>query len=149
MSVWADLETPLVAKPRFHVEERDNSTATELQRQAAFLRLMRIAAPKVFVFANANAGKRNPRTAKAEGIVAGVADLTVHWLGGMAYIEFKGRAASGAWGKLSPQQIELGNRLYALGVPVGCFFTAEGAAAWLRRLGAPIADVRPGRMEVV
>ena len=57
----------------------------------AFLRDLRIMAPAVAAYANANAGKRNPSKAKAEGIRAGVFDLTLVWNRGVAWVEFKGR----------------------------------------------------------
>lgn len=140
---WGSLETSMSPEPAFLVEAPDHRTGwTELQRQTAFLRLMRLAAPRVLVFANANAGRRNPRQAKAEGITSGVFDLTVLWRGKTAFVEFKGYTKAGRAGHLSDNQTDFGNRLVELGIPCGCFFSPSTAAGWLRSLGFPVAETR-------
>jgi hypothetical protein len=140
---WGSLEQSLHPDPAFSVEAPDQRKDwTELQRQTAFLRLMRMTAPRVLVFANANAGKRNPRKAKAEGITSGVFDLTAIWRGQVAYLEMKGFTKAGRAGQLSDNQIGFGNRLVELGIPCACFFSPYAAADWLRSLGFPVAEMR-------
>lgn len=140
---WGSLEKTLTPEPAFLVEGPDKRKDwPELQRQAAFLRLMRTAAPRVMVFANANAGKRNPTQAKREGITAGVFDLTCISPGRTAFIEIKGFTKAGRAGALSLPQIEFGNRLVELGIPCACFFSPTGAASWLRAQGFPVAAFR-------
>jgi hypothetical protein len=139
VTCFADLETPLVQTARFPVEPPDGRRdVTEIARQTAFRRLMRAAAPTVFVAAIPNAGKRNPTQARREGIIAGLPDLTCWWNRGHALVEMKGYDARGRAGKLSSAQIEIGNRLLDLGWPVACFFTPERAVEWLASLGAPV-----------
>ncbi|MFM9829748.1 MAG: hypothetical protein ACKVOB_13565 [Sphingomonas sp.] len=128
----------LTPVPDFPVEAPDGvKTWTELQRQSAFIKEMRTIAPTVMIFANANAGKRNPRQAKREGIVGGVFDLTCTWEGGSAWCEWKGYTKAGRAGRLSPAQIDWGNKMHARGKAVACFFTPAACVAWLRGLGAP------------
>lgn len=138
-----DLETDLNPTPQFYHEAPDQQKDwPEINRQATFLRLMRMAAPRIVVFANANAGKRNPRQATKEGIRSGVFDLTVLWTKGRtAFIEFKGYNKSGP-GKLSDNQIRFGNRLVELGIPCASFFSPINAVNWLREQGFPIAEIR-------
>ena len=144
--MFADLETDLDPTPQFPHEAPDNLKGwPELNRQASFLRLIRMAAPRLLVFANANAGKRNPRQAKSEGIRAGVFDITVLWTEGrVAYIEFKGWSGKKrkVAGTLSKQQIEFGNRLVELGIPCASFFSPINAVNWLRDQGFPVAEIR-------
>lgn len=141
---WAELESGLHDAPRFHVEAPDGRREwTEIERQVTFRRLMATAAPRLLVFANANAGKRNPRQAKREGILGGVFDLTILWRRqAIAYVEFKGYDARGRAGKLSQAQIDFGNRLADMDVPCACFFSPYSAIDWLREQGFPIAEVR-------
>lgn len=141
---WAALETPLDAGPAFLVEAPDGRKEwREIDRQVTFRHLMATAAPRLLVYANANAGKRNPRQARKEGILGGVFDITILWRRqAIAYIEFKGYDARGRAGKLSQAQIDFGNRLTALDVPCACFFSPYAAVDWLREQGFPIAEVR-------
>lgn len=144
--MFADLETDLEPTPQFPHEAPDNlKDWPELNRQASFLRLIRMAAPRLLVFANANAGKRNPRQAKSEGIRAGVFDITVLWTERrVAYIEFKGWSGKKrkVAGTLSKQQIDFGNRLVELGIPCASFFSPINAVNWLRDQGFPVAEIR-------
>ena len=141
---WSELETGLYEAPRFPVEAPDGRKDwPEIDRQVTFRRLIGTAAPRLLVFANANAGKRNPRLARKEGILGGVFDMTVLWRRQqIAYIEFKGYDARGRAGKLSQAQIDFGNRLVDLEVPCACFFSPYSAIDWLREQGFPIAEVR-------
>jgi len=141
---WSALETPLDPEPEFFVQPPDKRKDwTELQRQTTLLRLAHMFAPRVMIFANANAGKRNPRKAKAEGIRAGVFDLTCLWRGPLpAFIEMKGYTKGGRPGALSRNQIEFGNRCVQLGIPAACFFDPYDALNWLREQGFPVAEVR-------
>lgn len=144
MDVWGSLEDELNPEPQFFVQAPDGRKDwPEIDRQATFRKVMRWAAPRVWLHANANAGKRNPALARKEGIVAGVFDLTAHWHGPLtAYIELKGFDARGRAGSLSDGQIRFGNRMVEMGVPCACFFNPYDAAEWLRGLGFPIAEVR-------
>lgn len=152
---WGALEVALDPVPLFPVEDwkkladprRDLS---ELERQGQFVAFMRKVCPHMIVAAIPNAGKRGfkaQRQAKQEGMCAGAFDTLVTWdiadahpdcPSTMAMLEFKGFSASGQAGKLSPQQIEFGNRLHKQGHKVACFFSARSAIEWLRALGAPI-----------
>ncbi len=134
-------EADLDPVPAFYVEAPDGRKDwTELQRQTAFLKLMRYGAPRVAIYANANAGKRNPQQAIREGIKSGVFDLIAIWRGPLvAYLEFKGFDKNGRPGRLSRNQIEFGNRMVELGVPAACFFSPYAAAAWLREQGFPVS----------
>mgnify|MGYP000465796399 CR=1 FL=1 len=138
---FADLDEPLSPDPTFFVEAPDGrKDVPELRRQTDFLKLMRIAAPRVMVFANANAGKRNPQQAKREGIKGGVFDITCLWRARCAYIEFKGYNKNGA-GSLTDNQTRFGNRLVELDIPCACFFSPEAAVDWLREIGFPVAEI--------
>lgn len=120
-------------------EPRDKSAASEAQRQLGFRRLMSAIAPRVVIYANVNAARRTQweaAKAKAEGMLAGVSDMTCLWTGGVAWIEFK----SGT-GRLSPQQREFAERLMRAEQLFAVCRTPEGAARWLRSVGAPVAEV--------
>lgn len=143
MSYFSDMaSTDLYEPPLFYVEHPCGlKKMAEVQRQAQFRNLMTALAPHVMVFANANAGKRNPIQAKREGITAGVFDLTICWdPKRMAMVEFKGFDARGKAGKLSRSQIDFGNRMHRMGHDVACFFDPFGAIGWLRRSGCPIRN---------
>lgn len=144
MIPWADLECDLNPSPRFPVQEPDGRRDWgELARQATLFRLVHTAGPKVCGFPIPNAGRRNPRTARREGIMAGVFDTC--WNADhpfmSAWIELKGYDRNGRPGKLSVPQIEWGNRMHMLGKPVACFFDPYAAVEWLRMLGFPLARV--------
>ena len=152
---FADLESPLNAKPVFYCEPAgkpgpDPRLWPELERQRAFVAFMRKTQPHIEVHAIPNAGKRGfaaQRQAKAEGLKSGVLDLFIGWDVRLAtkdapttcaWIDFKGFDKNGRPGKLSQSQIEWGNSMQAKGFPVACFYTVKAALAWLRELGAPI-----------
>lgn len=142
IDILTDLEAfsdDLSPSPQFPVEPPDGLRHwSEIDRQETFRNLMKTVAPRAIVWANANAGKRNPRLAKKEGILGGVFDMTVAWPGGWALPEFKGYDGSGRAGSLSKSQIDFGNRLNAMGHPVACFFTPMRAVEWLRDVGCPM-----------
>lgn len=141
---WGGLETSLNPEPTFFVQAPDRRKDwAEIDRQATFFNVLRYSAPRLLVFANANAGKRNPRLAKKEGIRSGVFDVAVLWKPPLsAWVEFKGYDGRGRAGKLSDNQITFGNRCVELGIPCACFFDPYDAADWLREQGFPIAEVR-------
>lgn len=142
MISFADLDEPLSPDPAFFVEAPDGrKDVPELSRQTDFLKLMRTAAPRVMVFANANAGKRNPQQARREGIKGGVFDITCLWRARCAYIEFKGYNKKGP-GSLSDNQTRFGNRLVELDIPCACFFSPVSAVNWLREIGFPVSAIR-------
>lgn len=142
---WAELEAPLDAQPEFLVQAPDGKKDwSEIQRQVEFRRLMRMAAPRVLVYANPNAGKRNPMQAKREGIMAGVFDLSIEFRAPLrALVEMKGYRQRRP-GSLTQSQIDYGNRMTQLGWSVACFFCPLAAVDWLRGLGFPIAQVQHG-----
>lgn len=137
---WADLETSLDPQPLFRVEGPDGERSwSEIERVVRFRRLMRDLAPAVLVCAIPNAGRRNPRQVRREGIHGGAFDYLVAWgVRQIAFPEFKGYDARGRAGTLSHAQIDWGNRMYLLGHHVGSFFRPETAIGWLRDCGAPI-----------
>jgi len=133
---FGHLESSLNPEPLFFVQQPDGVTGwAEIDRQAAFLKHIRLANPSLLVFATPNAGKRNPFLARKEGIMAGVFDICVIGVGMVAYIEFKGYAKSGNKGKLSNAQIEFGNRCVALQIPCACFYDPHAAVDWLKSVG--------------
>ncbi len=142
---WADMESDLRPRPSFPVEAPDGRKDwTEISRQGTLFSIVHRTGPSVFGFAVPNAGKRNPMKAKREGIMAGVFDTC--WQAPSpfmtAWIELKGYDARGRPGTLSPQQIDWGNRMHAMGKPVACFFDPYAAAEWLRMIGFPMAQAR-------
>lgn len=139
---WSALETSLDPDPEFFVQAPDGRKDwTELARQSTFFRCLHMAAPRVLAFANANAGKRNPRKAKAEGIKAGVFDVACLWREPVAaYIEFKGYTKAGRAGTLTRNQVEFGNRCIHLGIPAACFYDPYDALDWLREQGFPVGS---------
>lgn len=144
MGSWADLESDLNPAPHFPVQAPDGKRDwTELQRQTTLFRLVHSAGPRIFGFAIPNAGKRNPMQARREGIMAGVFDTS--WQADTpfmtAWIEMKGYDARCRAGKLSPQQIDWGNRMHAMGKPVACFFDPYAAVEWLRLLNFPLLKI--------
>lgn len=144
-TTFADLER-CDEKPLFYVEQAgekpdDPRRWPEAYRQTEFVSYVRRKWPSVVISSFANEGKRGKRMAakmKGMGLLAGMPDTVIVWDGGMAFIEWKGWAASGAAGKLSQQQIETCNRIHRNGHPVACFFRAQTALNWLRGLGAPL-----------
>lgn len=129
-------------EPIFHVEPPDGVRDwSEIARQRKFLNLLTYCAPDVFVFARPNAGKRNPRLARLEGIKAGGFDVECVWNHGRADIEFKGYSGGQAnriTHKDNAAQVRWGNRMTRLGHRVACFFDPFAAAMWLAEQGAPV-----------
>lgn len=154
MSALADLlalETPLSERPLFPVEKPDGKrTWAESDRQATFRGRLRMVAPSLMVFANANAGKRSRHQAIKEGVRAGVFDVTVAsgTVGRrfVAYCEFKGYDARGRAGVLSPQQVEFGNTMHRAGHHVSCFFDPDAAVEWIRTISPHAFIDRVGRL---
>lgn len=154
MSVLAFLESldePLRERPLFPAQPPDGKRQwAEADRQATFRGRLRILAPSLHVYANANAGRRAPHQAVKEGIVTGVFDVTV--MSGTvgnrfsAWIEFKGYDARGRAGSLSQAQIDWGNARYRAGHHVACFFCPDAAVEWVRTIApGAFVDVR-GRL---
>lgn len=146
---FADLESPLEAEPLFPVEAPDGrKDLSELDRQVMFRKFAANLAPAVLVWANANAGRRNPVQARKEGVMAGVFDMTCAWDIGAStlpdcdvstcFIEMKGYDKSGRPGRLSQAQIDWGNAMHQRGHKVACFFSGRSAFDWLASLGAPV-----------
>lgn len=145
------LDSALAEDPIFPVEAPDGRKDwPEADRQAAFRGRLRVIAPSLTIYANANAGKRNPTQARKEGVTAGVFDLTVASgeIGArfVAWPEFKGYTAKGRAGQLSQSQIDWGNRMYRAGHHVACFFDPDSAIAWLRTIAPDAFIDREGRL---
>lgn len=131
-----------VLDPRVFVEPVDRGTASENERQAAWVGLMRRHAQRVIVFAVPNgthiASRGGRAKVKREGLYTGFPDNGATWTGATAFLEWKD-----ARGKPSPAQIECLNRLVAMGHPCAVVRTAIGAMRWLREVClAPVPDVR-------
>lgn len=141
LTPFDDWEVDLKPVPRFPVEATDKSPATELQRQATFLKMMRTLAPSVICYANTNgthiASFAGRAKADKEGRTIGASDVTIVWNRGVAWIEWKAGK-----GSLKPAQIEFGNRLYEMGHHVACFRDPVSAVDWLRSIGAPVKATR-------
>lgn len=124
---------------RVYIEPKDNSPASEDERQTTFVASMRRLAKRCDVAANTNAAKRSQWAAakvKREGLVKGRNDLDVKWPGGVALIEFKnGRTMPDA------DQVDYLNRMVRMGFPVAVIRTPAGGFAWLHGLGAPVPAV--------
>lgn len=129
---------------RFPVQSPDGRRDVgELTRQVQFRKLMAaLARSRIMVAATPNAGIRNPRQARLEGIRAGLFDVRIAWAGGQADIEFKGYDKRGRAGCLSQAQVDWGNDMLDLGHHVACFFDPVAAVAWLRGLGCPLREAR-------
>jgi len=134
-------EDPIKPVARFPIEATDKNPATELQRQATFLKMMRTLAPNVICYANTNgthiASFAGRAKANKEGRTIGASDVTIVWNRGVAWIEFKAGK-----GSLKPAQIEFGNRLHEMGHHVACFRDPISAVDWLRSIGAPVRGVK-------
>ena len=151
MSEWAALDETLAPQPLFVVEAPDGRKEwAEIARQRRFINLLRMIAPTLTVWANANAGKRNPAKARQEGIMSGVFDVAVASGPGTpvwhAYPEFKGYDARGRAGGLSNAQIDWGNRMFCAGHHVACFFDPENAVEWIRSICPEAFIDRRGRL---
>ena len=144
MTDWDDLESSLAPAPAFPVEAPDGRRDwSELARQTTLFRLVHLRGPRILAYPIPNAGKRNPLTARREGIMAGVFDTRFEWRAPLtAVIELKGYDKRGRPGVLSLPQIEYGNRMVELGHHAACFFCPHNAVEWLRTLGFPVAAVR-------
>ena len=143
MTSFDHLEISLNEAPIFPVEKPDGRKGlAEISRAVDFQRIIRMTGPSVSMFANANAGKRNPRLAQREGIKAGVFDYTLAWgCGGICFVELKGYDKSGRPGKLSQSQIDWGNRMHRLGHKVAAFFDPIEAARFVASCGAPMREI--------
>ena len=131
---WDDLERPLDEDPLFHVAKWDRLKVPEIRRQSSFLSAARIQLPAVYIYANANAGRRGRGVSSKEGIRSGVFDLALVGPRGaaqqLAYIEFKGTDGRGRPGKLTRQQVDFGNLMHRRGIPVACFYHPIEAIEW-------------------
>ena len=145
MNAFADFlsiehDTGAKPVPLFRVDAPDGKRhLAEIDRQATFRRIMRECAPRVTLYANANAGRRRPGQARKEGIRSGVFDMTGAWpLRCIAFPEFKGYDSSGRAGTLSEDQIRWGNEMLEIGHHVASFFDPMAAVLWFKEIGAPV-----------
>lgn len=124
---------------RFTIEPTDRSPASEIERQTTFLGLLRMQAPTVMAWAvpnGHNRGLKDRVKAKKEGLRAGVADLTVVWNHGVAFLEFK----TGT-GKPDDNQVDLLNYLTDAGHHCAVVRSPEFALHLLAEWGAPVRAV--------
>lgn len=133
-----DFEEPL--DPGIYVEPKDRSTASEDDRQSAWVAMMRRTAHACRVIAVPNGARRSrweAAKARREGMMAGEPDTSVTWAAAAtARIEWKnGREMP------RPDQIAALNWYHRRGHPVAVCRTAEGAMRWLASLGAPVPGV--------
>ena len=136
------LEYDLNGPPEFLCQQPDGrKNWSEIARQAELFRLMHMLAPHVMGFAIPNAGKRNPRQAKREGLLAGLPDTQWLFRDLCAFVEIKGYDSRGRPGALKLAQIETCNRMHRLGWPVAMFFDPLVAVAWLRSIGFPVRPI--------
>ena len=123
--------------PGIYVEPKDRLTASETQRQAAWVKFMRAHVRQCLVFAVPNGTNINSRLGRAkvkrEGLHTGFPDNGVLWADGSAFPEWK----SGR-GDPSEAQIETLNWMHRRNIPVAIVRTSEGCLAWLRSIGAPV-----------
>lgn len=141
-------DTGVKPVPLFPVQKPDGRKDwAEADRQATFRGRLRMMAPSLMVFANANAGKRARHMAIKEGVLAGVFDLTVAsgTVGPrfVAYPEFKGYAGRRP-GTLSDDQIRWGNTMWKAGHPVACFYCPDAAVEWVRGISPHVFVDRIG-----
>lgn len=138
------LETSLTEAPRFTIEPPDRDSRSEIERQTAFLGMLRMVGPTIMTWAvpnGHNRGLKDRVKAKKEGLRAGVPDLTVCWNHGVAFFEFKD-----ARGKPQPNQIDLLNYLHDAGHRCAVVRSPEFAISLLAEWGAPVRAVtRDGR----
>ena len=139
---WTALESPLSEPPRFYVQAPDGiKDWSEDARQVAFFTMLHRVAPKVMAHHIKNEGNYNHAKAAKSGVVSGVLDIGVYGEFPLAaVIEMKGYTKAGVAGKLSPQQIKWGNKLFDRGWPVACFFCPYAALRWLREQGFPVGE---------
>lgn len=147
------LESDLAEKPLFVCEEPgkpglDPKLWPEEARQRAFVSWIRglygVGGLHTFSVANERKGSAiGGERLKRNGLTAGVPDIVVLWDGGIAFCEFKGFSADRRPGKLSQAQIETCNRIHRNGWPVGCFYTAKAALAFIAEHGAPVGGNKP------
>lgn len=136
------LETTLkeTLHPAIYVQSKDKDAASEDQRQAVFIALIRRTAKACRVYAVPNGGKRSiwaAAKAKREGMLAGEPDTGITWADApTARIEFKNGKSMP-----TPEQIEALNWYHLRGHPVAVCRTAEGAMHWLRQVGAPVPKI--------
>lgn len=130
------LSEDLAEQPIFPVEPKHKLPGKELTFQQNFRKLLKRSAPTVSSHGVPNAGKRGlkaQRSAKAEGLTAGVFDEQYAapnaWL---AILEWKD-----CDGDLSRAQIAWGNMMHRKGFRVACVRTPEFAEQLFRNWGCP------------
>lgn len=147
---FAALESALYEKPLFRVDPPDSRRDwAEADRQATFRGRLKMIAPSLICFANANGGLRHRGNAVKEGVTPGVFDLTVTngTVGARftAYAEFKGWQKKRA-GALSREQTDWGNMMWRAGHNVACFFDPDAAVEWIRTIAPNVFIDRVGRL---
>jgi hypothetical protein len=141
MSTLLDIEEadPRVRErldPGIYVQPKDKDPASEGTRQIKLVNRLKRDCPHIAVHHRQNGGRQSDAArirAEKMGVVAGQPDLGLDWPGGSAEIEMKDGE-----GDCSQQQIARLNQLHRMGKPVAVCRTAEGAFAWLARIGAPV-----------
>jgi hypothetical protein len=122
--------------PRIHVERKDRRTENEEARQRQAVAYLRRHATRIIVFAVPNAVRGAGAKLKQyrEGAIYGAADLVCVWTGGVAFIEMKAASTMPR-----ANQVAFLNTLAARDHHVAVCRSAEGVAAFLHHIGAPVA----------
>jgi hypothetical protein len=127
----------------FHFDEPTIAPAEMSERaiQRQMLVMVRRLFPDCRIWHVPNGGKRGKLEAAqlvADGVLAGVPDLTITWSGRTAFPEVKDRD-----GSLSSKQRDLLADLHAQGHPVGVFRHDRTLHDFLRAAGAPFKPKWP------
>lgn len=112
---------------------RQKPVQHERKLQIEAVNAIRTLYPHTLCYAIPNGGSRNVREAanlKRMGVLAGVPDLAIHWLGGYGVIELKiGK------GKLTPPQFAVMAKLKWLGVNVAVCKSLDEVLATIKGWG--------------
>lgn len=127
----------------FHIDPPSVATADMSERsiQRAMLVMVRRLFPDCVIAHVPNGGKRDRLEAahlKADGVLPGHPDLTISWLGKIAFVEVKD-----ATGVLSAAQKEVLTSYHDHGHPVGVFRHDRTLHDFLRAAGAPFKPKWP------
>lgn len=146
-ALFTDLDDPIYEEALFFIEPKDRDPASEDDRQAAFVKLVRRSSGvrMAAVLNDHNWGMKGLNRARKLGAWWGFPDTIVTAAPGLtAMLEFKNGVKMP-----EPHQIDCLNALHRMGFPVGVFRTARCAFDFLREHGFPIAEPRaPTPLEI-
>ena len=126
-----------VLDPGIYVEPKDRDPASEDDRQMRLIVRLKRDHKQIAFHAVPNGGRQTDWArlrGERMGVIAGQPDLGFDWAGGAAVIEMKNGTDMPR-----PNQVTRLNRLHRMGKSVAVCRTAQGALAWLKSVGAPIA----------